>query len=125
MATAKSFAPTTTVANVRKRNLRDNGYNDLRDWLRDPRNVYIGRDMTHYVPGAVGSKWGNPFKKMERNECCRRYKEYIVNDKTIQSNGKTLLQSLDELKGKNLGCWCHPEKCHGHMLVELINEYGV
>lgn len=25
-----------------------------------------------------------------------------------------------ELEGKNLGCWCKPEACHGDILVELI-----
>lgn len=115
----------TTVVNVRKAELRKVGYRDIEDWLKDPKHVYIGRDMTHYVPGAVGSKWGNPFiaKKLGRDECCKMYRDYILSDSRIQKNGKTLLQSLDELKGKTLGCWCHPERCHGHVLVELINEY--
>ena len=52
----------TTVVNVRKAELNKLGYADLVDWLRNPNHVYIGRDMTRYVPGAVGSKWGNPFK---------------------------------------------------------------
>ena len=30
------------------------------------------------------------------------------------------MESLDELKDKVLGCWCHPELCHGDVLVELI-----
>lgn len=115
----------TTVVNVRKAELQKIGYKSLEDWVQDPSHVYIGRDMTHYVPGAVGSKWGNPFKsrKLGNKESCQMYRNYILNDTRIQSNGKTLLQSLDELKGKELGCWCHPEQCHGHELVQLINEY--
>jgi len=27
------------------------------------------------------------------------------------------------MKGKNLGCWCFPEPCHGNVLLELIDEY--
>ena len=42
--------------------LRQLGYNSLESWLKNPDHVYIGRNMTHYVPGAVGSKWANPFK---------------------------------------------------------------
>ena len=30
--------------------------------------------------------------------------------------------SLPELKDKTLGCWCKPEKCHGDVLVELIDR---
>ena len=28
-----------------------------------------------------------------------------------------------ELDGKVLGCWCHPQPCHGHTLIQLINEF--
>ena len=31
-------------------------------------------------------------------------------------------EELNKLKGKNLGCWCYPEKCHGDVLIELINK---
>lgn len=26
------------------------------------------------------------------------------------------------LRGKSLGCWCHPDPCHAHVLVRLIDE---
>lgn len=114
-----------TVVNVHRKDLTFAGYSDLIDWLKHPDHLYIGRDMTHYVPGAVGSKWQNPFKsrKIGRENSVSRYKEYILTDKTVQSNGKTLFESLEELKGKCLGCWCHPEKCHGHVLRELVEQY--
>jgi hypothetical protein len=114
----------TTVANIRKYNLNKMGYKDLEDWVRDPNHVYIGRNMTHYVKGAVGSKWGNPFnaKKYGREECVRMYKEYVKTNKEIRENGRTLYDSLEDLRGKVLGCWCHPERCHGHALVELLEE---
>ena len=114
----------TTVVNVRKYYLNKMGFKDLEDWLRNPNHVYIGRDMTHYVKGATGSKWGNPFKakKDGREERVRQYKEFVKTNREVQSNGRTLYQSLGELRGKVLGCWCHPESCHGHALVELLNE---
>lgn len=32
-------------------------------------------------------------------------------------------QVLDELRGKNLACWCTPgEPCHADVLLELCNE---
>lgn len=103
-----------SVINVRKVNLQENGYKDLQDWLKNENNIYIGRNMSFYVKGAVKSKWFNPFsvKKYGREECLRMYKEYILNN-------KKLMNELIELKNKNLGCWCHPEKCHGDILIEL------
>jgi hypothetical protein len=73
------------------------------------------------------TKWGNPYSHREgtnalyivssRNEAIECYKEYI----TI-GEGKHLLNDLDELKGKTLGCVCLPKKCHGEVLLELIND---
>lgn len=79
-----------------------------------PYDIYIGR----------GSKWGNPFSHMEntkaqfkvatREEAIEKYREWIMEQ-------PDLLGSLDELKGKALGCFCHPKPCHGDVLAELAN----
>lgn len=71
-------------------------------------NIYIGR----------GSKWGNPYKigiDGTRYEVIERYKYYIVTN-------QELLNSLHELRGKILGCYCKPKKCHGTILLELLND---
>ena len=72
-------------------------------------DVYIGRP----------SKWGNPFPigDSTRDEVISRYREYVL-------SRPELLESLHELKGKVLGCWCKPKPCHGDVLVELC-EGGV
>lgn len=70
-------------------------------------DVYIGRP----------SKWGNPFvlgKDGNREQCITKYREYIM-------NRPDLLQSIPELKGKILGCFCAPLACHGDVLAELAN----
>ena len=70
-------------------------------------DVYIGR----------GSKWGNPFRIGEdgtREDVIEQYREWIQ----TQSN---LLNSLEELRGKTLGCFCKPKACHGDILVELLD----
>ncbi len=106
------------VVNVRKAELNKLGYKDLEDWLNaSPNHVYIGRNMTHYVKGAVGSKWANPFKVDQggREECVNKYEMYV-------RTNHLLLESLNELEGKVLGCWCHPEKCHGDVLIKLLSE---
>lgn len=82
-------------------------------------DVYIGR----------GSKWGNPFTHItdkpttakfivaSREEAIQKYKEWL-----LEGEGKWLLEHLHELKGKTLGCWCHPKACHGDVLLELANR---
>lgn len=54
-------------------------------------------------------------KKYGRDKCLELYKEYIENNQELKSQ-------LPELKNKVLGCWCHPEKCHGDILLELVNQ---
>jgi hypothetical protein len=80
-------------------------------------DVYIGRP----------SKWGNPFsykegtlakyKVKDRNESVDSFRKYIT-----EGEGKHLLNDLHELKGKTLGCFCKPLKCHGDVLKELIDN---
>ena len=72
-------------------------------------DVYIGRP----------SRWGNPFtigKDGTREEVIKKYKKWI-------RKKPYLLESLCELKGKVLGCWCSPQACHGDVLVELIKKH--
>ena len=103
-----------SVVNVRKNMLQVSGYRDLEHWLEDPNHVYVGRDMTRYVPGAVGSVWGNPFPSAKHGleECLRRYEEHIVHSG----------HDLEQLRGKVLGCWCKPNACHGDVLVRLLEK---
>ena len=73
-------------------------------------DIYIGR----------GSKWGNPFKmvgrtKAERHRVIELYKVWFWKQ-------EDLVNSLDELKGKVLGCYCKPAECHGDFLSELVNN---
>ena len=60
--------------------------------------------------------WGNPFvigKDGDREQVLESCKKYLAGE-------RELLQRLGELQGKVLGCWCHPEHCHGDELIRLI-----
>lgn len=82
---------------------------------KDPCDIYIGR----------GSKWGNPFthkdgtiaefKVSSRKEAIEKYEEWIKTQ-------PHLMESLGELKGKTLGCWCKPQACHGDVLKKLADS---
>lgn len=74
-------------------------------------DVFIGRP----------SKWGNPFRigvDGTRSEVIKKYRDYILKN-------PDLLNSLDELEGKVLGCYCKPKACHGDVLIELIEKKGM
>lgn len=83
-------------------------------------DVYIGRACNMGGWNLPQSKWHNPFsaKKYGREKCLEMYREYITSK--IRENPE--LYDLSELKGKILGCWCSPEKCHGDILLELIKS---
>jgi hypothetical protein len=58
-------------------------------------------------------------------EACRQYEVYL-------RNNQYLLNSLSELRGKTLGCWCTNSYgtverpiCHGQVLLKLLHEQGL
>jgi hypothetical protein len=71
-------------------------------------DVFVGRP----------SKWGNPFiigRDGTRDEVIEKYREWIQTQ-------PQLLEDISELEDKVLGCFCYPEKCHGDVLIELVDK---
>ena len=69
--------------------------------------IYVGRP----------SKWGNPFvigRDGTRDEVIAKYRAWVVRQ-------PVLMAALDELRDKDLVCWCAPERCHAEVLMELAN----
>jgi hypothetical protein len=70
--------------------------------------VYVGRP----------SKYGNPFpiEGDNRDEVIEKYRQYL--------RGKPWLVAMikQELRGKDLVCWCTPLACHADVLSEIANE---
>lgn len=75
-------------------------------------DVYIGR----------GSTWGNPFtvEQYGRDMCIWLYESYI---RERLRNEPALRSELMSLDGKVLGCYCKPKRCHGDILVSIIEEF--
>jgi hypothetical protein len=117
-----------SVVNCKVNNIRPQ-YKNLKEWINDPNNVYIGRAGVVFIEGSRFPKitsisnFANPYKIGKdgtRDEVIQKYKTFItekVKDDII------LQQELIKMKNKNLGCWCFPEPCHGNVLLELIDKY--
>lgn len=74
-------------------------------------DIFIGRP----------SKFGNPFrigKDGTRAEVISKYRSRFYN-MILDSNFR---QSVNELKGKTLGCFCKPLPCHGDVIVEYLEQ---
>lgn len=75
-----------------------------------PKNaVYIGRR----------SKWGNPFvigKDGSRDEVIEKYLAWLG------SRPDLILAAQHELRGRDLICFCAPERCHGDILLNIANS---
>ncbi len=75
---------------------------------REPFDVYIGRP----------SRWGNPFvigKDGSRAEVIAKYAEWIWDQ-------PALIDTVRELRGKRLGCYCAPHACHGDILARIAED---
>lgn len=114
-----------SVHNVKVVNIRPK-YVNLQKWCEDPENVYIGRRGVVFIDKIryplQDSIWCNPFKigkDGDRDEVICKYEKFIRNK--LEKN-PVLREELKKLKNKNLGCWCAPDKCHGDILLKLLNE---
>jgi hypothetical protein len=111
---------------VKVGNLRKHGYQNLEEWLECDDNLYVGRhgrifikypDNERRIFHYKASKWCNPFRVKEHclDECIRMYEEYIQKS--------DMINDIDELKNKNLGCWCdETSQCHVDVLLKLLED---
>jgi hypothetical protein len=62
------------------------------------------------------TEWGNPWQigvHGDRPTVIERFRA-----ETLPGLGPW----LPTLRGRVLGCWCHPESCHGHLIAEVVNR---
>jgi hypothetical protein len=81
----------------------------------------LNRHQTGVPSGAVyigrGSKWGNPVRigvDGDRVTVITKYERWLRGQ-------HHLLRALDELRGRDLVCFCAPHACHGDLLLRLAN----
>jgi hypothetical protein len=101
-----------------------------------PRRVVLSRAKGWRMPANTvkidrTTKWGNPFvigKDGTREECIALYRRFVADNSAIRRGDvlaarKLVAEHVDELKGKNLACWCPLDgPCHADVLLELANR---
>lgn len=116
------------VVNVKVKYIRPT-YNDLKEWMKDPKNVYIGRRGIVFIDGKrfpdTASIFANPYKVGTQNKKpVDLYREYLIQQ---IEKGVITIKNLESLRNKNLGCWCvvpgENIDCHGHVLIEVAKKY--
>ncbi len=81
-------------------------------WRMPPDAVYVGRP----------TKYGNPYTVHEflwsATEAVGNYRLWI------EARPELVKQAREELKGKDLACWCplDGQPCHADVLLEIANE---
>lgn len=76
------------------------------------------RKTDRFVRIDRSSHWGNPFEMGpdgDRDTVCDSYEIFFPRKYSLHNR-------LDELKGKVLGCWCYPSRCHGMYLIAKAEE---
>lgn len=81
--------------------------------------VYVGRP----------TKWGNPFshlpntlakhKVSTRDEAVDAYEAALL--RKFEQDPQALARLQNELRGKDLVCWCAPQRCHADVLMKYAN----
>lgn len=110
--------------------------------LADPNNVYVGRSVYLRSGEFAGQVWpnsclGNPFRverhdsALERTEKLFKYVEWLAE----QLKNPLVRKDFDNLRGKNLLCWCvnwggcgKVPLCHAAWLAAMVDgmgEFGV
>lgn len=73
----------------------------------NPEARYVGRP----------TKWGNPYYvgPFTRDEAVDKYREWLL------AQPRLVEEARQELRGRDLICWCAPKRCHAEVLLEIAN----
>ena len=76
------------------------------------------RSTDRFVRIDRNTDWGNPFEipsDGDRDTVCDSYELFFARKFSLHGR-------LKELRGKVLGCWCYPSRCHGQYLTSALEN---
>lgn len=94
-----------------------------------PYDVYIGRKWDTKM------HYGNPFTHMSSNmpgivkvesreDAVRCFGDWLLGiafQDVDPERRQWIISNLPGLRGKVLGCFCHPKACHGHVYKQILD----
>jgi Domain of unknown function (DUF4326) len=69
--------------------------------------------------------WGNPHKvgRIDAKTAVLRYEKDLLNRNLTDRHGVPLIDRIEELRGKNLACFCSiGDPCHRDVLLKYANQ---
>ena len=107
-------------------------YNNLKEWLSDPKHVLVIRRGRVFIKEAAGSEprvftyaqseWANPFplKQYSLKESLQRYDAHL--QKLLEDEG-TRKRFLKLQDADCLGCFCEPDHpCHVDIILQKLKQ---
>ena len=89
-------------------------------------NIYK-EECTTYIGRARAkdgfNPWGNPFPRgnLGKRAVIAQHMDYLLGYEEYNgATGISLLDSIEELDGETLGCFCKPKRCHGDNYVQIM-----
>lgn len=107
-----------TESELERKTLVLNGVSVVANKRVDARLIRWASENRCYVPIDRGTQWGNPFivdEDGDRDRVCDSFDVFFDLKPSLQNK-------IDSLKGKIVGCWCHPCRCHGDRLCNEANK---
>ena len=102
-----------SVEEISRRNLVEKGATVLANLRGDEALIAWAQEKGLFLRIDRRSDWGNPFlldADGTRDEVCDAYERYLTDKRSLHPRA-------EELRGKVLGCWCYPARCHGLTLI--------
>jgi hypothetical protein len=99
-------------------------------WRMPPNTVYVGRPSRYANPWAIRRtrlqwivqdtvrNWFPSNDRVARRFAVWRFRRWLLTSAFARRRMR-----IDELRGKNLACWCPLDRpCHADVLLELANQ---
>ena len=107
-----------TDSELERKNKVLDGISVVANKRRDGRLIRWASENRCFIPIDRGTQWGNPFvldEDGDRDRVCDSFDVFLDLKPSLQNK-------IPLLKGKVLGCWCHPCRCHGDRLCCEANK---
>lgn len=88
--------------------------------MRDPARPKLESEGGTAVYVGRPTQWGNPYvigADGTRQDVIHKYEALL----TSQGGAELAEHAFQQLRGKDLVCWCYPAACHADVLLRIAN----